>query len=550
MYEDENRTGQTADSSYTQPQQQGANGGPLNTATGTQNSAYGQSAQNSAYGQSAQSSAYGQSIQNNTYGQSAQNSTYGQSTQGSTYGQNGSAYSHGTQSTGAYTQSQGASYTGYRAGSAYSDQSTGTYRPGVKPAKEKKSFGTGKKILVALACGLVFGLVAGTAIYGVNYVGNKFFPATDPLEESRRQEISDSRKGGSSIEQTQPIIPEAEPRNAATGDNVLDASQVVEECMPSIVAITNKSVQYYQGFWGFPEQYESEASGSGIIVGENDEELLVVTNGHVIDGASELTVQFNDGESYDAQIKGSKDDQDLAIIAIKLSDISDSTMKSLKVATLGDSDTLKVGEPVIAIGNSLGYGQTVTSGIVSALDRDFSYDNNTRQVIQTDAAINPGNSGGALLNLRGEVVGINEAKFASTSVEGVGYAIPISTARPIIDDLVTKTTRSKVDESNAGFLGVYGADVTEEAAQTYGMPRGVYVAQVTEGSAAEKGGIVKGDIITEFAGESVSTMEELKSTVGYYAAGTEVEVKIQRMGAGGYEESVIKVTLGKREAQE
>ncbi len=463
----------------------------------------------------------------------------------------------GTAQTAGFDQRTSAS--GYAPGHAQASQYMAqngqnpgySFQAGEKPdqtqdkvkAKKKTEKGFFAKAGMAVVFGLLFGVVAGAAIYGIQYAGAKLLPAS---QESSTAAPAESGQIKAPIEQVQPVIPEDSRTMAGTSTSVYDASQVVEDVMPSIVAITNKYVQYYESFWGMPEQIESEASGSGIIVGENDTELLVVTNSHVVEGTSDLKVQFVDGEVYDAQIKGSKAEQDLAVIAIKLADMSDATKSKIKIATLGDSDSLKVGEPAIAIGNSLGYGQTVTSGIISALERDFTYEDTTRQVIQTDAAINPGNSGGALLNISGEVIGINEAKYASTSVEGVGYAIPISTAKPIIDDLATKTTRSKVDKENAGFLGVAGVDVTSEVSSLYGMPVGVYVAQVTEDSAAEKAGIQKGDIITEFDGETVATMEELKRAVESYPAGTEVEVRIKRTAAGGYEESVIKVVLGKR----
>ena len=453
-----------------------------------------------------------------------------------------------------YRQSQAAQQAGAQQAGAQQHQGGPGYASPVtppvytakqpKPKKEKGKSGFWGKALAAIGCGVLFGLVAGTIMYAVNFVGEKYFP-------TRKAEISAEESprvpSKPSIEQTQPIYSEAPALTSSSQATVMDASAVAEDCMPSIVAITNKSIQYYQSFWGLPGQYEAQASGSGIIVGENENELLIVTNSHVIEDSTELTVQFQDGESCDAQIKGSKNAQDIAVIAVKLSDLPESTKKSIKIATLGDSDSVKVGEPAIAIGNSLGYGQTVTAGVISALNRDFTVDNNTKQVIQTDAAINPGNSGGALLNIRGEVIGINEAKYASTSVEGVAYAIPISTAKPIIDDLATKTTRAEVKESEQGFLGVTGVDVTEDVSQMYGLPSGVYIAQVIENSAAEKAGLGKGDIITEFDGESVSTMEELKNAVSHYAAGTEVELRVQCTSDDGYEEKVIKVTLGKKE---
>lgn len=419
--------------------------------------------------------------------------------------------------------------------------------------KERKGgfVGALKKILVACFCGLFFGLFAGTAFYGISYLSEKYGNKEEAsVEESK--EIADNADDNKEIpDKLIPPVPEITNFNpsdssAQSSMAVMDASSVVESCMPSIVSITSNYVQTFQNFWGQKQQYESEASGSGIIVGENETELLIVTNSHVISDATGLTVEFSDGKTADAMVKGANSDSDIAIIAVSLSDLSDETKSKISIATLGDSDSLKVGEPAIAIGNSLGYGQSVTSGIISAVDRDFTVDNNSHKVIQTDAAINPGNSGGALLNIRGEVIGINEAKYSETSVEGVGYAIPISIAKPIIDELATKTTRAKVDEKEAGYLGISGVDVTEEVSKTYDMPIGVYIAMVTDGSAADEAGLVKGDVIVEFDGETVSSMDELKDAISYYPAGEEIEIKYRHMGDNGYEEKTAKVTLGRK----
>ncbi len=441
--------------------------------------------------------------------------------------------------------------------------------------KPKKKGGFFKKFLICAALGIVFGVFFGAAIVGVKFIADKVNvsfssdfkvgdnkDAEDTVDkiiedaESAFDEMIPDKKGDK--DKDADIAPPSEEKKVKPSENddisdklvtgPLDVSGVVEKCMPSIVAITNKYTETYQSIWGERGEIQNEASGSGIIVGQNEEELLIVTNSHVISDADELTVQFVDGESYDAEIKGSNSNEDLAIIAVKLTDMSDDTLDEISIAELGDSDSLKVGEPAIAIGNSLGYGQSVTSGIISALNRDFEYENGSKKVIQTDAAINPGNSGGALLNIKGEVIGINEAKYSSTSVEGVGYAIPISIAKPIIDNLVTKTTRSKVDEKDAAFLGIGGVDVTDSVASMYGMPVGIYINQVTEGSAAESAGLIKGDVITTFDGETVSSMAELKKTMEYYSAGTEVEIEVQRLGEDGYEELTIPVILGKRES--
>ena len=339
----------------------------------------------------------------------------------------------------------------------------------------------------------------------------------------------------------------------------LDVSDIVAEGMKSVVAITTKSVQDVQsylgaygfgGSQGFTTQQEVEGSGSGIIVGKNDDNLLIATNYHVVSGADTVSVTCIDGETYEATVNGYDEDKDLAVVSVALSDISDDTMDQIAVATIGSSDDLKVGEQVVAIGNALGYGQSVTTGIVSAKNRKLNEegveedeDSDATNLIQTDAAINPGNSGGALLNTAGEVIGINSVKYSDTSVEGIGYAIPMDTAKPIIEELITK---EKVDESNSAYLGIVGVDVTSDVAKTYNMPTGVYVAQVMEGAAAEQAGIQKGDIITKFDGKDVTSMEELSYNMQYYAAGTTVDVVIERSSNGQYEEQTISVTLGKK----
>lgn len=339
----------------------------------------------------------------------------------------------------------------------------------------------------------------------------------------------------------------------------LDVSDIAAEGMKSVVSITTKSVQdvqNYLGYYGFggsqgyTTQQEVEGSGSGIIVGKNDDNLLIATNYHVVSGADTVSVTCIDGETYAATVNGYDEDKDLAVVSVPLSDISDDTMDQIEVATIGSSDDLKVGEQVVAIGNALGYGQSVTTGIVSAKNRKMNdqgieqdEDSDATNLIQTDAAINPGNSGGALLNTAGEVIGINSVKYSDTSVEGIGYAIPMDTAKPIIEELITN---EKVDESNSAYLGIVGVDVTSDVAKTYNMPTGVYVAQVMEGAAAEQAGIQKGDIITKFDGKDVTSMEELSYNMQYYAAGTTVDVVIERSSNGQYEEQTISVTLGKK----
>ena len=317
--------------------------------------------------------------------------------------------------------------------------------------------------------------------------------------------------------------------------------------MPSIVSITNKGVQEVRSLFGRGiREYESMSAGSGIIIGENDDELLLVTNNHVVEGAKELSVCFIDEEVCSAVVKGTDPENDLAVISVKLSDIKDSTMDSIAIATMGDSEELVIGQQVVAIGNALGYGQSVTTGIISALEREVEIDNLASKLIQTDAAINPGNSGGALLNMRGEVIGINSAKFASSEIEGMGYAIPISTATPIIEELMNRETRELVDKKDASYLGISGVSVTEEVSKTYNIPKGIYISEAEENGPADKAGIEKGDVIRKFGGVTVSTMNDIKEQLLYYKAGEEVEILLQRSDGSEYKDVTVKVTLGKK----
>ena len=403
--------------------------------------------------------------------------------------------------------------------------------PQKDPKTSKPKKGYMKKVALVVGAAVLFGAVGGVTMQGTSYLTGKLLGKNTKSTVGTTKTVSNAKL------------------TTSTSTVTSDVSDIVENTLPSIVSITNMSVQEVQNFFGGISQQESESAGSGIIISQNDSELLVVTNNHVVEGSDTLTVTFNDGNSVEAQIKGTDSARDLAVVAVPLDKISDDTMNAIKVATLGSSDTLKVGESCIAIGNALGYGQSVTTGVISALNREVSVSdsssstNYTAELIQTDAAINPGNSGGALLNTAGEVIGINSVKYSDTSVEGIGYAIPMDTAKPIIEELITK---EKVDESNSAYLGIVGVDVTSDVAKTYNMPTGVYVAQVMEGAAAEQAGIQKGDIITKFDGKDVTSMEELSSNMQYYAAGTTVDVVIERSSNGQYEEQTISVTLGKK----
>ena len=349
----------------------------------------------------------------------------------------------------------------------------------------------------------------------------------------------------------------------STAKGSLDVSEIVSEALPSIVSITTKSVQEVQNYFGMygmygyaPQQQEQEVegSGSGIIVGKNDDELLIATNYHVVEGADTLSVAFTDGNAVEASVKGFDEERDLAVVSVSLDDVKDDTMDAISIANIGSSDDLKVGEQVVAIGNALGYGQSVTTGIVSAKNRRMDSDNNTVtdgsddssdgvNLIQTDAAINPGNSGGALLNMEGEVVGINSAKLASTEVEGMGYAIAISDVTDILQNLMNETSRDKLDDSEHGVLGIEGSSVSSEAVQMYGIPAGVFVKKVTEGGAADKAGLKANSVITEFNGKAVSSTDQLIEYLSYYEPDEEVELTVQVPHGTSYKEETVKVTL-------
>lgn len=406
-------------------------------------------------------------------------------------------------------------------------------------SEKKKKHGLLKKLAVAGSVGLCFGLFAGAGFYGVYSLTG--------MDQDNGAKTAVETQAPASAQSTGVVS--AGNANMITAVTT-DVTGVVEHAMPSVVSITNVFTEQ-SNFFGQKIESPNEASGSGIIVGENDTELLVVTNQHVIADADTLYVQFIDGNQAQAQVKGYDSEKDLAVIAVPLDEIESSTRDSIKVATLGDSEALTVGEPAVAIGNALGYGPSVTTGVISALDREIEGNGNGNKLIQTDASINPGNSGGGLFNINGEVIGINSNKIGGTFVEGMGYAIPISSARPIIEDLMSKTTKgAKVSEGEKSYLGISGVNVTEEVSQMYGLPKGVYVGQVYEGTAAQKAGLVRGDIITKFDGSSVSSMEELQSMMEYYAAGAEVEITIQQGSPGGYQEKKIMVVLGSRDEAE
>ena len=411
-----------------------------------------------------------------------------------------------------------------------------------------------KKIGAITLSAVLFGSVAAGSFQAVNYFS--------PFSKTTSSSGSTTSNNSSS---TSLLKTTAVSGNSNTGS--LDVSDITTSAMPSIVAITNKSVQEVQDYFsqfgfggqGQTQTQETESQGSGIIIGKNDSELLMVTNNHVVEGADTLSVCFIDNQVYEAAIKGTDPENDLAVIAVPLDSISDDTMSQIAVASIGDSDSLKVGEQVVAIGNALGYGQSVTTGIVSAVNRTLSNDSSDTQdseassgdsssatYIQTDAAINPGNSGGALLNMNGEVIGINSAKLASTEVEGMGYAIPISRVSDIIDNLMNQTTRTKVDSDKQGTIGIKGINVTSDVQDKYGLPEGIYVSEVTSGSAADKAGITSGSVITKFDGKSVNDIESLQDLLQYYEAGETVELTLQVPDGDSYKEKTVSITLGNK----
>ena len=385
---------------------------------------------------------------------------------------------------------------------------------------------------------VAFGVIASCTFMGVNAVAGKYF-GTNTTQQTSGNKSTTSKNSDSTS-----TLKLSQSSSTVTSD----VSDIVNNAMPSVVAITNMSVQEVQSYFGGTQQQESTSCGSGIIIGKNDSELLIVTNNHVVEGAETLTVSFANETSVEASIKGTDPSKDLAVVAVPLDSIDDDTMNAISIITLGDSDKLQVGEPVIAIGNALGYGQSVTTGIVSALDRNLDMEGFDSKLIQTDAAINPGNSGGALLNANGELIGINTAKVNANAVEGMGYAIPISDATSVIENLMNRETRTKVDESEQGFLGIEGYDVTSEKAEMYSIPTGVFVRSVEDGSAADKAGITAECIITKFDGITVDSMSTLQSQMQYFKAGDKVEVVIEVPNKNGtkYEEKTVTVTLGER----
>lgn len=429
---------------------------------------------------------------------------------------------------------------------SYGSYQTGGQNPNPpryeKPKKKKTVM---SKIAVAASVAVVFGVVASASFQLTDYVGEKVFPRTQETEAkiSSTGTVNDQNKT-------------AEGSTVSTSST--DVAKVAENAMPSIVSITSKTVKEVQTYFYGTQSQEEESSGSGIIIGKNDKELLIATNNHVVEGSENLTVCFTvnvenqEDKVVEAQVKGTDPEHDLAMVAVQLSDIPADVLNQVKIAEIGDSDNLQVGQQAIAIGNALGYGQSVTSGIISALNREVSVETTsgtvTNSLIQTDAAINFGNSGGALLNINGQLIGINSVKAASSGVEGMGYAIPINTAKPILDDLMNRTTRSKVESSEKGYMGVKPVDVSEEAKQVYNMPSGAFLYEVVAGSAAEKAGLIKGDIVTKIDGISITSANDLYDRMNYYKAGETIDLEVQAAEGGEYKARTVSITLDKQTA--
>lgn len=415
------------------------------------------------------------------------------------------------------------------------------YRETVQAPRKKNSWA--RKAAGITAAAVLFGTVAGGVMTGVNYVGARLtgladITATAPAETE-----------GTTTAQVPETSAASNNGSTTAVSTVTDVSSIAEKAMPSLVAINDTMTVEQNNFFGMPQTYQAQSSGSGIIVGQNDTELLIATNNHVVSGATDMKVTFTDSTQVAAAVKGTDSATDLAIIAVKLSDIPSDTMSKIKVATLGNSDNVKVGQQVIAIGNALGYGQSLTVGYISALDREITDENGIQHTyIQTDAAINPGNSGGALLDLNGNVIGINAAKNASTEVEGMGFAIPISKTQEILNNLMTKKTREAVDESAQGYLGIQGTNIDANASKEYGMPVGIYVYKIVEGGAAANSDLKEKDIITKFDGQSVTNMEELKQMLTYYEGGSTVSLTVQSLVNGSYVEHEVQITLGTKPA--
>ena len=525
--------------------------------------------QDQAGGQQGNSSTYSYSYLNqeqrnpNNVWRAEENTFHANSSDANSYHQT-NAYGSAQANTGAYNgaeQAQQSTEQAYSSiyGTPNQNGNWNTYSDAKKQKKEERArkraeknaastsgSNFGIKLAKCASIALIFGLVSGTAFEGSSYVAGNLFGtnqsesnAVDDKEEKEVLKTTDSSQDSAPLSATP----------ASLEDGI---SAIVKQCKPSIVAITSVSQVQSQNWFGQVQSYEVPSAGSGIIVAEDDNNLYIATNNHVVTSATTLTIQFCDDETATAEIKGTDVSTDLAVVQVKKSDIKADTLSQIKIATMGDSDKIEVGSRAIAIGNALGYGQSVTGGFISAVEREVTMEDEktgetfTNDLIQTDAAINPGNSGGALLNINGEVIGINSSKYSDTTVEGMGFAIPSNMAKPIIEDLITK---SEVSADKAAYLGISGEDVTAAVAAAYNMPEGLFIKEVYRGTAAEKYGLQKGDIITKFDGRKIKSWDTLVQRLSYYAAGEEVEIEIQRPSQGSYEEMTITVVLGKKDTK-
>lgn len=418
-----------------------------------------------------------------------------------------------------------------------------------RPRKRKRPFGGWLRYMALL---LVFVIVSAASFAGISSFLGSFREETAATGEYRTEKQQSQKTPEEDAREETGKESAGEPAQPAASGGLTDVSGIAQNVLPAIVGITNVSEATYQGWFGRPIDMQQQSAGSGILIEQDDDTLYIATNNHVVANATSLTVQFCDGSTAAAQIKGTDESNDLAVAAVRIGDLESGTYQKIMLAAIGDSTELRVGETAVAIGNALGYGQSVTTGVISALGREVSVTDETTgnvftsELIQTDAAINPGNSGGALLNLRGEVIGINSVKYSNTYVEGMGYAIPMETASPIIDRLIH---REPADRSQAAYLGISGVDVSGSVSESYNMPEGIYVYRVVEGSAAERAGIAQGDIITKFEGSKISTKRDLEDQIRYYSAGTQITLTVQRLSNennGQYVEREITVTLGRK----
>lgn len=500
-----------------------------------------QSASNTQSVSNAQSAPNAQSMyqtaqQTSPYQSPYANYGYSGQANGSAYGQTGS-YAYGQQyGQNAYNQQA------YRQAMAQPQPQMNNQ----KKKKEKKPGGFGSTLAKCAAIAVVFGLVAGGIFTGVSYAGVKLLGISTEASADAVGTAGDKNSSGVKNDSSSQTPVSVDTTSTGVAKDLLDVSDIVDEVMPSIVAITNTSVVTYQSFFGGYQQYEAESRGSGIVISQDSDYLYIATNNHVVSGAETLSVQFYNDATVSGEIQGTFASNDLAVVKVALKDIDSDTLSLIRQITIGDSDSLKVGEGTIAIGNALGYGQSVTTGIVSALHRSITVQDETTgatttcdNLIQTDAAINPGNSGGALLNAYGELIGINSAKYSDTDVEGIGYAIPITDAMEIINALIAGESLEKVQTA---YLGIGGGDVYDDVAAAYGLPKGVYVKEVYEGSGAAEAGICQGDIISGIDGKEITSMTELQSALMDYSAGDTVTLTVWRMN-NGYQSMEVSVTL-------